>query len=144
MGEVVATARSWLAAAKNLWREMSAETHNVVIGCVLVGAAVLTGGWLLHSVLSGLLVNAFFWYGLWSPQMKRFMERYGRKIDILLTVGTAVMAVFVGPTMGGSLLFIAGFFSLIRRHVCPTLPADEAKEVSKKDEDIIEGEVVYG
>jgi hypothetical protein len=74
--------------------------------------------------------------------MKDFMVAHGRKIDVAMTVGSIATAVLVGPTMGMSLMFIAGFFSLIRRGVCP--PGEQSSTTTEiaTTEKVIEGEIV--
>lgn len=134
--------KSYFSAAEKWWNEQDQGTHNVIIGGVSALVIFFAGGIVLHAALTGLAVNAFFWYGMWNPDMKAWMQEYGRKLDIFLTVGSIGAAIFVGATVGLSLMFIAGFFSLIRRALCPTIaaPAVQKDETLNVDDDIIDVE----
>ena len=127
--------KSYFSAAEKWWKEQDESSRNFIIGGVAAVAVFFAGGVVLHGALTGLAVNGFFWYGMWNPSMKKWMEGHGRKLDVAMTVGSIGAAIFVGPTVGMSLMFIAGFFSLIRRAVCP--PVEEPAVSDKSDEDVI-------
>lgn len=140
MRESFGKKKSYFSAAEKWWKEQDEGTRNVIIGGVTAFVIFFAGGIVLHAALTGLAVNGFFWYGMWNPGMKEWMEMHGRKLDIFLTIGSIGAAVAVGATVGLSLMFIAGFFSLIRRALCPTVEAPAVE--NKGDEDTITAEFV--
>lgn len=135
MRESFGKKKSYFSAAEKWWKEQDEGTKNVIIGGVATFVVFFAGGIVLHAALTGLAVNGFFWYGMWNPSMKEWMETHGRKLDVVLTIGSIAAAVAVGATVGLSLMFIAGFFSLIRRAACPTVEAPAVP--NKSDENTI-------
>lgn len=140
MTSLIKEVGSYLTAAKRWWSEQASSVRNWTVGIVVGIGVFFTGGLVLHAAMTGIMVNFFFWYGLYNPQMKAFMERHGRKIDVAITIGSIAVGLVVGPTMGLAMMFIAGFFSLIRRAVCPALNEQGLEEGG----DTIEGQYIPG
>lgn len=134
MKEFFVEVRSFFTSVKRWWKDQDIGFRHWVIGLTVGLGVFMVGGLVLHAAMAGLMVNFFFWYGMYNPQMKAFMERHGRKIDVTITVGSIVAGLVVGPTMGLSMMFIAGFFSFIRRAVCPAL----------NEQATVEGQIVSG
>lgn len=134
--------KSYLSIAEKWWKEQDESSRNFIIGGAAAVAVFFAGGVVLHAALTGLAVNGFFWYGMWNPSMKKWMEDHGRKLDVVMTVGSIGAAVVVGPTVGLSLMFIAGFFSLIRRAVCPPVAEEIESNNQGNDGNVIEGEFI--
>lgn len=116
MSDIMTTVKGWLGIARNWWGTLSPSQQMITAGCVGVVLIAYAGGLVLQGFLIGVVVNAGFWYGFWSPKMVTFMQKAGILIDVVVTIGVFAIGGAHGMVAG---VCIAAIFSVCRRNLIP-------------------------
>lgn len=132
MTTVLYQARSYWDTTVHWWNRQDQGVHAKIILVGTTLGAILVGGPVFQYTMVALVTNALFWWEFKdSPRIMAFLCRWGRHLDITISI----LSIFAGGlTLGGFLtgLMFGSYFTLFRQWLLPRWAAAHPEYINVK------------